>query len=914
MRAGRRFQLLAAAVLLPILGLLGLQFLGGDLVVLAVDRLLAGSDRWDGELGDATVDLARGRIELVGLRVQGAQPSVAVDEIFVERGWVRPQWKDGNLFLNGVAVRPRVVGRPSRGEQAAPAPVGRRTGLGLDVHILDGTWVWRDEEHGVEHVIDHAHGVVHGLGDLPRAAELSLSGLLPAGTPVRAHGLLDFWGAHGDAVDLRFDVVGAGPGDLDGVDTALFGVQLSRGKVDGSVRFTMDLASRDLAEPGACASREHALQPGCVVADLCGQQLELTGLSTAPLRADRLCVSGEGSVGEEGLRLWVEGRGVAADLHRSDWTGVATGAVRLPPLDLVRVDLHEVDLGLVDDAKQPPVRFGADGLEVVAAGLSTHRRELGTVRIRSTDVYGGTLQAMGSLGLYSWPPPTRIDLSLDEMELARVHGISAYLDARVERGRADLEAQLEILPDGTLDASTSVSAREVVARVGHWRAEATSAHVALFEGEARVQGLRLQGDRSTLVERLVAPTVSLRWDATALLEHQRLRGSVYASSPELWLQRVRKPGSLGTVEMPVDVDVHVESGTLRGSDPTVPGNPALWIDGVQLDVTGLGTPSAHWTLAGALRAGGAVEAVADYAPLSGQDVIDAQGRVVLTQVDLRGHASLPKSYLEGFPALEGKATVTLDRTGSSLTVGLDGEGLGMQHPRLEAASGRGRLTLTMADVHEPGQRSLTGELAAVDLVVRPGASTPKDIPPLPELVVPHLTVRDADVRLETPLGMERLHAAMLEVRQARTGSAGERGEVWVRGSIWDGELEARLHTDASGHRLELALEDGQLAQMDALAELVLLDPHDGTVSLRSDLTLDPAHDLDGSLHLELDRARLFSMDDLKNPPRAGRELLAGAAVRLLARDGVSTLDIDVSGTPDAPRLAVGEAYLKALFD
>ncbi len=898
-----------------------------------------GTEKWSGSVGRVEFDPGSGRVSFSDLSIEGQWESLTLRKIEIPDGWVSlapDATLSGRFPLRGVAIAPVVTAQKRSGPAKEPkGPGDSSLQAMLDVAIVHGTWVWTQE--AFTHRVRAVNGTYTGIGNGPDAGHLDVLGVVGRG-PVHASGPMDFWGTHGEAIDLTFEVVGVEKTAFQGAPHALLGLTIPEGAFDATARFTMDRGNPDL--PDNPCRESTAIQKGCIDAQLIGRSIAVQGLVGRPIRVEELVVTLSGGVdADHTLRATLIAEGVELAVLRSEWTRSSSSPANtlsaLGPFLLEHVIFSDAAITLVDDSREPPLAFGADAVSLHGVGLGTAAAGPGRIQVPHAEIAGGRFTGRGTLDLREWPPPTDLEGEVRGLQLARLHEtVARFVDAGVTGGTADADLTLSVDGDGALDSSAIVTATDVVGRINGWSAEIGRLHGDVFGGWANADQVVLealqQGDSA--VERAIAPSIRVRWDAVRLLDEAHFDGSVALEQPEITFFRVGGPmGEVSRPDAHVTLDVKVTDGDVLVVDPLVSPRVELALEDVDLDVLGFSTwrRDARWEVEADVARGGHISGWAVMDPFRTLEHKDAHGvraRIEATDLQLDAFADLGRSYLD-LPPIDGQADLelVLDDAGGSLEGHV--RSIDIQSRSLTAHGERADIRLGWGLDAAPETRTLSGSLEDVVVRVRldppdregasasnAGSARLDEAPRLPTLEVPALDVRNAKVVFETPEATVPIEDGVVELRDVTLGAHGETGDVRVHGKLWGGPLDGHLQLGEKAQTIDVGLSDARLVDINPfLRQWIGADVAAGTFSLDGHARLDPRHGLQGDAELVLVDPDVLQSEDWKRPLEGLKNAGIGMVVDFASRDGEVQLDIPIGGTPDDPNLGWASAVLVALL-
>ncbi|MEZ4316211.1 MAG: DUF748 domain-containing protein [Myxococcota bacterium] len=434
----------------------------------AVERQLRSGSDLSGRVDVLDVDLIRGRARVRGLTLDAERDSLVLRRVVVPEAHLYWSWTSllsGALQVRGTAISPTVEARrrvgPPRELRDASEPW---LPVAVDLDILDGTWVWTDPAGRAsgapfEHRITGVNGSYAHLGTAEGPGRLHVFGRLPGAGVVVATGSLDFLNAHGDALDLTFDVAGVDGASLDGGDVALTGMRMDAGTLDGTLRVTVDRGDVELTDPGACEGLTDDLFPGCLSAHVCGDGLSATLEPGIPVSAGSICVDtrvpldafGTNEPPAGAARFVVDASDLSGDLRA--W-GVVASEARVRVLEGVAeargVALDAIGDGAVRSVRSPRVVAHWDPAallqsQAVDAVLEVERPVIEAVRVHADqDLQRPDADLALDIhvrdGLLRWT-----DRDLDPpvtLELARFDLDVEGLGTRQERARWEIRGEL----------------------------------------------------------------------------------------------------------------------------------------------------------------------------------------------------------------------------------------------------------------------------------------------------------------------------------------------------------------------------------------------------------------------------------------------------------------------------------------
>jgi hypothetical protein len=888
------------------------------------ERSMVRSDRWHGSVGDVRFDPATGRLFFSDLQFQAGWESLALRSIDIPSGWLALDWRRasaGHFPFVAVAIAPTVSARSRQREAREPSGRGAhaRT-FALDIAIVGGTWEWSHD--AFVHRVEGVNGSLVGLGTATGAARLDVVGVA-GGVPVRGSGPMDFWRTHGEAIDLTFETVGAGRRALQGVPEALVGVALDEGRFDGVVRFTMDRGSPDL-DANPCMEPE-AIRVGCLEGFVRARGLRVRGVLKHPIAVRDATITVTGGVGSgRTVRLSAVSDAAHIEVTRSEWTGRSGSAADVvasfEPIVFDALLFRETQITLIDDSRQPPIRFHASGARVTGAGLGPSSDGPGRIAASRAEVAGGTLDASGTIDLRSWPPPTDLVGAVRGVQLARLDDpVGRFVDAHIERGTGDLDATLVVDASGALDSTLHVDLQDVRGRIGDWSARVGELTGDVFEGGAVARDVALSAARegTSMLHSARLPVVRASWDGDRLLDTSELVGRVELDDAEVVFTRTA--GSTDSIDRPdasFTLDVAIRDAEVLVRDPLVEPAVDIRLSDVALDVESFSSlrRDARWTIDAQLVRGGHVSGWAVADPFRVDTPADrVRGRLAARGLDLEAWSDLGAVYL-GLPPVAGQADLELviERAGGHLEGHVRSIDL---HTAALRTRGE-RADLTLAWSHAPPRRTLSGSIDDVTVRVRPSVGSPGDmaLPRMPTLAIPDLEVRDAELVVETDALPIVIEDGSVHVRNVLLGDPGETGRIDVRGTLWDGQVDGYVGLGRTEHRVAVEIGSADLVRANSLlAEGLGVDVADGRFSLLACARIDPARGLYGDAWLRIEGADVLQSEDWSDPVSGLKNAGVGAVVDVLERDDTLDLRSPVTGRPEAPQLDWGWTVLDALL-
>jgi hypothetical protein len=938
-----RKRRVAVAVAIPLLGIAALAAfeLTFDVWVEQQARLaLLGSSDWEGEIGDLSFSLLRGRGSVSDLDVRAMDPSKVLRRIHVaEAEFTFSRWEmvHGHAHLVAIVHEPTVETRKRTGgpRKDVPRPDPGFFRFSLDSQIVAGRWVWRDgSDPDFAHVLTGVRGIYDHLGTADGNGKIDVLAQVEGGGIVHAHGSLDFWNAHRDAIDLQVGFIGLSEAFLQGADALYVGADVLQGRFDGVMSITVDqggqeLPTQDVYMAGPVADLSRGRMRGWLTA----RELVIGGVPTDPLQITSVTIDADGPVtGDEPLRVQVVVDGLAVTARRSRFAGRARpkGTPEqlfslLPSFDGSSIHARGTSLTWVDDALEPAVALGLVGLDLTVDNFQNMRPGDRARVVLTGPFSGGSIRASGTSDLTRWPPPTDAVAALVDIDAVQlVQSLAGYTDIKVDRGVFQGDASFSIDEQGRVDRQVRLDATDLVGRAQGWNAGITRGHIDVFGGTARVGGVHLTPPNAEgAFLSAEAESVHVAWDVDRFFATRALRATVRFERPVVVSQRPRATGVMERPSARFGLDVHVSRGRLEWRDDTVSPAVSLVLDPFDASVTDLGTLSdrAVWRLSGGLERGGRLDGWARVDAFAGpgrSSDLAAQAR--LDQIDLRDFSSITRAYL-GLEADGGRASATVVMDGEGGVLQVETHDLLLRHPAGlgELASDTARASFSWIDAEGARGRTLLGTAWGARLVVRPEAGTRSGKPlQAPTLRIPHLDLREVDVVIEDFGGTQEslaVHDASISVRDATLGQHGESGQVWLAGTLWDGRIDVELTAGgAQPYRVQARGAGIELARANEwLRPATGIDVDAGHAAFNGDVSLSPSGFL-GAVDVTISDADVLQGADLRRGIGVWlKNAAVGAGLGLAARKGVARVRLDVRGTPARPKVAIIRAVADAIL-
>lgn len=942
----RTVALLALAVVLALATLLALAWAGLPRAAeRAVARMLVADEEWTGSVGRIELELRAGRAVMHDVRIEALSGRKVLKRIEIPRAEVAWSWGtlrervvDLDVVADGAVVEIGTKEGPKPPFRVRPLPEVGPWRFRIDAVARNGTFVFRDAATGTAVRLAPVDGTIDGLGTMPGPARFRLNAHAPGGGTVRFDGLMDFWNAHRDAFDLRFDLDGL---ELSGFPEAArtwLGTGFESGRLDGVVGFTQDPGRRELPMDSPFhGGFTHDPQKGSVSVRVVATDVRPTDLPIDRLAAGRVVLAADGApTGRAPFVVRGAVEGLEARVLRSWAESLAAGsprleAARLPP---VRIEELAVDgrAVWVDDEADPPI-------EVAAEDLSVHLRESGEdlgfeaeARVR-----GAGLRANGRLRRREGP--------LDADLRARFHGLRAdavsrelhhYLGAVVDRGTLDATADVR-WREGRVGGTVEVDVTGVLFEESGWVIAADRAVLDLLDGTGFAEGVRIDPQPDGTLQHIQADRARVTWDPQRLLEGVVV-ASIEAERPTVVV--LERPGeggdgAPGGGKIPWSLDLHSTDGTVVWHDPDAEPAVEIAIDRVDGRIRRLGTlyPTSLWDLVGSLPGGGRVEVTGEMDPVGRHpeepwrlDVAVRDAQLPVLQDKVAGYLGRP-IFATGtadadLSILWSSSTGEAARaTGNLRLVGRD---LTLLDPPVEAIALQELSLEAWWDPSSDAPYRLVGSARGVDVLAHRGGIEGGGRPladylaELPPFRVERFEVYGGELRFVDRQGKVPvdLVAHDLELDLYDLHNLGPRRATLVgRGRVAGGRIGARMSlapmsTPADFH-LDAELRDvPAVALNDALRALAGFDVRRGTVDVTAAVRSTDG-ELAGTLRADL-RDVAVRIGELRRPGAFLRSVGVGVLLDVVERGRVATVRFPVSGTVAEPRIGVGKGLVDAV--
>lgn len=911
----------------------------------SIVRLLADDDDWQGSVGRVELQLREARAVVHDVHIETRSGRKVLKRIQIPRaevGWSWAALREGLLDLDVEARHALVeIGTkegPKPPFRVRPLPEVGRWRFRIDAVAHESTFVFRDAESGTSIRLEPVDGTIDGLGTMPGPAHFQLRAAAPGGGTVVLDGLMDFWNAHRDAFDLRFELEGLELAGLSEPSNLWLGTAFERGRLDGVVGFTLDPGRRELPMDSPFhGGFTTDPQRGSFRAQLVVSEPLPSRSPLEQLEARRLLLEADGvPTGHEPIVIRGAIEGLQARVLRSWAQGLEAGHLgeggRLPPL---RIEALDVDGAVVwvDDLASPPIEFGADDLH-----LRVREADRGAAFEAAATLRGAHIEATGLLHGTASPLEAEVQarfLGLRAPSVARE--LQHYLGARVERGVLDAHADV-LLRKGQLDGVVKVTIDDVLFEESGWVIEAERAELDVLEGTGSAEGIRIDPQPDGTLQHIQADRARVRWDPDELLRGVVV-ASIEAERPTVVV--LERPGTGeggsggGGGKIPWSLDLHSTDGTVIWHDPDTEPAVEIAIDQVDGRIRRLGTlwPTSLWDLVGSLPGGGRVEVTGEMDPVGRHpeqpwrlDVAVRDAQLPVLQDKVAGYLGRPlfatgtadadlsilwSSQVDGGP----RATGNLRLVGRDLT---------LQDPPVEAIALKELALEAWWDPASDAPYRLVGAARGVDVLahrggIEGGARPLSDyLSELPPFRVERFEVYGGELRFVDRQGKVPvdLVARDLEIDLYDLHNLGPRRATLVgRGRVAGGRIGARMSIAPMSTPADFRL-DAQLVEVpatelnDALRALAGFDVRRGTIDVTASVRSTDG-ELSGNIRTDLRNVRVRT-GELRRPGAFLRSVGTGLLLDIVERRHVATVRFPVSGTLAEPRIGVSAGLIDAV--